>query len=214
MYGGCLNVMSSWDWGSAPEWVGGVGGAAAFLLAARVYSRAKEDDQKAQARRIYFQWTRSQDFPKDAVADVTVGYAERGSFAIKSGNNDGYLLAQNVNITFVTVHNHSDEIAHNVRVAVTEDSQWFPDNVAYVIRDLAPGEKVDLSFTVHDGSHAGTTVVALDPEISMTFTDAGGRHWERSLATPVRKVKRNPYHAVFELSLIEIDRNTYIDGRT
>lgn len=176
-------ASSELDWGDVPTWVGAIGALAAFGWAVFLYGGTVRDQRRAQARLLapVGGATPVLDLPGTTIRGE--GVAPKGALML---NAERQLVSTGsfpwVNVRLVST---SDETFTGIRVWLDlEDGTTVRFPLGF--SEMAPHEDKDVYAYFEPGRVRGNM------EVRIQFQDANGRWWERSNATPLRALRREP----------------------
>lgn len=195
---GCLNVVSSWDWGSVPEWVGGLGAVAALIWAIRIYRGGKKVAKIAQPRRVTASSLTVPVSKGEWLSGLGHGVFEKGTLyppPLDPTTKKVDLSTQNAKVNVhrvdVKVSNHSDEPITTVHVMLLDSGDSLIPHAQMGLASIDPGKHVLVTFVFN-----ADAIELQNFKASIVFTDSAGFHWSRREGEPVRALKENPYRTL------------------
>lgn len=174
---------ASADWGDVPTWVGAAGALAAFGWAVFLYAGSVRDQRRAQARLLapVGGAVPVVDLPGSPVR--AAGTAPPGFLALNAQKQ----LVTTAALPHVTVHlvSTSDETFTGIRAWLDLDDG---SSVRFPLGFEAMAPHADETAVVYFEDN----VVRGNMRVRIQFQDANGRWWERSNATPLRRLRKAP----------------------
>ena len=173
--------MADIDWGAVPAYIGGVGTAAAFLLAAESARRAVKNSTEGAARRVWIS------------AELMLAKPENVDETRK-------LLSE----ASVVVHNDSDEAIFDIAPYLLKGG-WHagtPERVNdWIIRVISPhhcSKPIDVAWW-EENDDPWVSVIgmrSLNPPLGVWFTDAQGRAWLRDPHGRLQRLRKWPWQRI------------------
>lgn len=191
MHQGCLNVASSLDWGSVPEWVAGAVTAGAFALAAQTYRLNSRSAHQAQARKVYGvlepdsmqMWTNGTAFTGVRLPDKQVASTEAlpADVATSAG-----VATEDFWTGVLEVSNGSDEVITNVTAFVSDSSdQHKLIGFGSIENDTLRPAEVVYKLVVFTTDEMASCLP--NREVVVHFKDSAGVDWRRIENHPIEK---------------------------
>jgi hypothetical protein len=187
VWNGFVSWERTWGWGTVPDWVGGVGTAAAFLIAALGYVRSVNTRKVEQARLVYAKLT---------AGDVCLeGKPISGKYLTDLMNSRrelvrwdeeaaSYLATRDFGSALVVVVNRSDQMLASLdRVGIVGWPGAEPWSVETALRPLEPGEEREMQLL-----RFGRDGTAQSSVPFIEFMDASGVRWRRDGGHPIRQL--------------------------
>jgi hypothetical protein len=183
------------DWGSVPDWIGGVGTAAAFLLAAIGYIASLGTRKAEQARLVYAKLESGSGSAAGGEVGsgtyVTTLLNEQPGLIELDEKTASYVATRDFTTATVTVVNRSDEMLASLdRVAVVGWDEGKPWSAENALRPLEPGDRREIKLFSYGLHRTSQTSAAL-----IEFTDASGVRWSRRGGQPVRQLHWWNHHS-------------------
>ena len=147
------------DWGDVPAWIGSIGTAVAFILAAWVYLQSFRDRRAEQARKV-------------------AAWAP-GGITLLSPGEEIPRTPMTVDVesihTLVHVYNLSDELVSDLTMRLVRlDGTEFDERARTHWTDVGPGQRIENGIRL---PYDGRPLTPL--RVQIEFTDAAGRRWRR-----------------------------------
>lgn len=181
-----LGLISSWDFGTVPEWIGAIGTVAAVGWAVFLYRRSLEDQEIAQARLL--------SIVNGAVpVSVSPMTLPEVPSTVRPGVDTGLFQQNGVIKSFIV----SEALQVGVHLVSTSNETFNVKDVALIQDD---GKVHDFKLTT-DAIEPGVNLkswnyyppqtVSGGLRVRVRFQDASGRYWVRYNDEPVRKLKKS-----------------------
>ena len=181
------------DWGSAPDWVGGIGTVVALGWAVFLYRQSVREKVREGPRRVYalpVGEAVKRDAGQPIHADGSLAYLPG---AVDESNDErgqiSYRAAENGALHHVVVRNDSEDVITHVRLTMStaKGEHLFKSRPSFWPHIEPDGERSATVF-VTKGDLNGH-VLYVDARPGVLFQDAVGRAWEHGLVHPLRQVR-------------------------
>jgi hypothetical protein len=186
-WNGFVNWERTWDWGSVPDWVGGVGTAAAFIIAALGYFGSVRTRKSSQAKLVYARLVKAGFAAAGAqLDDPNIGSraaAVRSDLVQGGATPTGprFHAVKAFGYAKIEVLNNSKEMLSSIdRVEIVENSWSAADDN---LGSLEPGKTLETLLFA-----PALTSLLPTAEAKVTFTDAQGTRWARTGGRPIQEL--------------------------
>lgn len=177
-----LGLLSPIQWESWRNWLATIGGLVALFIAANTYSRNVRVKREEQARLVYSSLGRWEQIAADRPVSGFPS-TESTTWAAIRPEGKGMLTQKPVIHAVLVIHNKSKELIGPVRVRVIDrDTGAYLTDYYATVDHVNPesDHRVDAVFP----NPKSPTPPWMGTEI--TFRDASGTWWTRTLSEPIR----------------------------